>query len=795
MDYKRIVLAIVTGSLVVALFAKNSITSRALPNQARSDGSRLLPNGWAVSPAGRPIDLPGDMPLKMVFTPDGSKLIVATGGWHDQGISIIDISSEKLIDKAGLGCTWAGLAMDGDHIFVSGGPQAVRNLVYQDGLSRDRDFSGPAELGLSKQHGYYSAGVVARNGSVWVVNTDGNTVLQFSGIPLKLSRQTKVGYRPYALAFSPDGKTLAVSNWGDTSVTFLEPGSLRELGKVKVGAHPNEILYAQDGRLFVAQANTNEVSVIKSGQVVEKIRTSSNPRDLLGSTPDALALTPDGKTLFVANADNNDVAVVDVSRKESHVLGFIPTGWYPSALAVSPDGKKLFVGTAKGLAFRGNSPSQTPYQVGLNRQGGKFDYIGGVLSGHVNVVDIPDSKELAKYTKQVLANTPKPYAPKGAEAALKKIKHVFYIIRENRTYDQVFGDMPTGNGDPSLVLFGRQITPNAHQIASQFVLLDNLYCNGEVSEDGHQWCDAAYATDFTEKGWVNSYAGRGEPEGDSRLGDSPAGYLWDLCKKKGVTYRSYGEGGGFSGSRTESPKFSGAPALEGHASLAWSQQPSREVGGRDYKKMDVVIHDLHEAEKTGNWPSLVIIAIPEDHTSALIPGAWAPEAAVASNDLAVGKLLRELSHSKFWKDSAVFCIEDDAQDGADHVDAHRTVGLVASPYARRHSVDSTLYTTAGMIRTMEIILGLPPMNQFDAKATPMFASFMSKPDLTPYDLVPEEVALDTKNPMNGFLAERSKKLDLSGEDKADPIEFNRILWAYRQPGKPMVAPVRSIASR
>jgi YVTN family beta-propeller protein len=595
---------------------------------------------------------------------------------------------------------------------------------------------------------------------------------------------------------SRDGATIAVSNWGAESVSLLDPSSLETKAEVKVGSHPNEMLFAPDGRLFVANAGANSVSVVKDGAVVETIRTSANPKDLIGSTPDALALAPNGKTLFVANADNNDVAVVDISGKESRVMGFIPTGWYPSALAVSPDSRKLFVGTGKGLGFRANAPSQTPYLQTNFRTGARYDYIGGVLSGAVSVVEIPDAKRLAEYTKQVMAFTPKAVnASPEMLATLHKIKHVVYVIRENRTYDQVFGDVTKGNGDASLVLFGRSVTPNAHKLADQFVLLDNLYCNGEVSQDGHEWCDASYATDYTEKAWVNSYAGRGQPTAKPELQDSPAGYLWDMCAKHGVSYMSYGEHSGFSSSRSTSPVYEGAKGLDGHASLAWSQMPSREVGGRDYQKMDVFIADLKKAEQTGVWPSFMIMGLPEDHTSGLGAGLISPDAAVASNDLAIGKMVDAISHSKFWGETAIFMIEDDAQDGPDHVDAHRTVGLAISPYIKRGSVDGTMYSTASMVRTMELILGLPPMTQFDEKATPMFGCFTSKPDFTPYSLIDETVALDTRNPRHGELAQRSAKLDLTDIDRADPDELNRILWAALKPGQKMPAPVRSLWSR
>src|SRR5208337_3303894 len=287
-----------------------------------------------------------------------------------------------------------------------------------------------------------------------------------------------------------------------------------------------------------------------------------DPHDPVGSTPDALAVSPNGKFLYVANADNNDVAMISIARKaDSAVLGFIPTGWYPSALGVTTDGKKLLVATGKGMGSRPTVPVLGKHPNKAPDPSTPFDYVGDILSGHLEIIDVPRPKELKAYTQQVLANVPKPEQATAQEdeaqarEAFSHIKHVLYIIRENRTYDQVFGDLSRGNGDPKLVLFGKDVTPNAHDLASQTVILDNLYVNGEVSEDGHQWSNAAYATNFTEKAWPSSYSRRGEPEADERLTASPAGYLWDNCRKHGISYISYGEFAHFKADPGHAPEY------------------------------------------------------------------------------------------------------------------------------------------------------------------------------------------------------------------------------------------------
>ncbi len=786
-------------------------------------GTRL-PNGWQITPAGTPIALPGDLPLKMLFSPDGKYLLVNTGGYHDHGVSVIDPATLKVTQNINLGKDWAGMCFDpeGDDLYISGGgtpdkrflrgaakagatPEMLESfnhpilhLGFEDGTLTPKK---PIDISvLPEGSTRFTAGLASGpDEALYTVNIQNDTVYKLAGKPRMVTASAQVGYRPYAVALSPDGKMVAVSNMGDKSVSLLSASDLKETAKVAVGSQPNELVYAKDGRLFVANAGSNSVSVIVNGAVRETIKTSLSPRDLVGSTPDALAVSPDGKRLYVANADNNDVAVIDISdAKEARVLGFIPTGWYPSALAVAPDGRTLYVGTGKGMGFRGN-PDATltdPQSVRTEPGNGhKYDYIAGILSGTVSAVRLPGAVGLQAYTQQVMANVPKaPPSPRLVQTVaggdtLHKIKHVLYIIRENRTYDQVLGDVGSGNGDPNLVLFGQNVTPNVHALASHYVLLDNLYCNGEVSEDGHKWCDAAYATDFIERSWPSSYSGRGEPDGDDRVADSPAGQIWDNCARHGLTYRSYGEAADFTSTPNAPPVFEGDKGLIGHVNTEWSKFPFGV--GRDTQRAALFLGELKTAEKTGVWPQFMVAWLPEDHTAGLKAGAFTPAAAVASNDQAIGQIVEGISRSRFWKDTAIFVIEDDAQNGPDHVDAHRTVALVISPYVKRNAVDSTQYTTASMVRTMEMILGLPPMTQYDQHATPMLACFTAIPDMTAYAAIGPKVDLEAKNPGRGTGETASAKLDFSGPDRADPDALNAILWHALKPGVPQPAPVRS----
>jgi YVTN family beta-propeller protein len=812
--------------LGLALAGKAIVNSaKRVPNITDSTGAVTLPNGWRITPAGTHVQLPGDLPMKMHVSADGSQLVVLTGGYHDHSLNVIDLRARKMKATIDVVKTWDGMAFDAKSgtMFLSGGgpgktsfPATLKRLAITSPMKEFIDkpilrvtFDGakltpgsPLTIaGLTEKDRFISGMALGPDGALYALNIQTDTLYRLAAPDFAQQTSVKTGYRPYDVVFSPDGKTLAVSNWGDKSVSFFDTASLKESSRVDVGSHPNEMIWANDGRLFVANSGSNEVSVIVGGSVAENIRTSMDPRAPVGSTPDALALSPDAHRLYVANADNNNVAVIDVSRlRESNVLGFIPTGWYPTALAISRDGKQIYVGTGKGMGFRNNYPATTIFaQPGPNPKT-PFDYIAGVLTGHVSIVDVPDSPGLAAYTRQAKANVPAPdafvdkvYAARIRQEVFPKIKHVLYIIRENRTFDQVLGDLGAGNGDPKLTIFGEKVTPNAHALSRRLVTLDNLYCDGEVSEDGHQWSNAAYATDFNQKSWTNSYSTRSEPDGDERVMSSPAGYLWDACERKHLTYRTYGEMASFVSSPDAEPEVRAIGSLKGHVSREWLRVKSK--GGRDPEKAAVFIRELQEAEKTGEWLNFMVMSLGEDHTQGLRPGAFTPSALVASNDQALGQIVEAVSHSRFWKETAIFVIEDDAQNGPDHVDAHRTVALLISPWAKRHAIDSSMYSTSSMVKTMELILGLPPMTQFDAAATPMEFSFTDVPAFDPIDNITPQIDLMTKNPATGPGAVASLKLDFSDYDRADPDELNRILWAALKPGQPMPAPVRSARVR
>jgi YVTN family beta-propeller protein len=807
---------------------------RRLPGKTAA--GTLLPNGWTLTPEGAQVPV-SDLPLNMALSNDGRYLLVTTNGNGDQTIDIIDLQNGRSAQTVSVKKSWLGLAFapDGKRFFVSGGDDnEVMVFDFADGKAEQ---SGKIILGSADYHklsdkdraearrnglGEYAfpAGIaVTPDGKrLYVAENLTNKVAVVDLAASRVITKIAVGEYPYDCEISGDGSRVYVSNWGSRSVAVIDAANNQVVNNITVGDHPNDLELTRDGKtLYVANANSNTVSVVDTAQMkeVEAISTALHPKSPIGSTPNAVALSPDEKTLYIANADNNDVAVVDVARRgASEIEGFIPTGWYPTSVRVSRDGKRIFVANGKGVASAANPQGPNPYK------GRTPQYIGSMLKGTVSLINLPAKAELAGLTRRVYANSPytdemlKAARPPKEKTAIpfrvgdaSPIKHVIYVIKENRTYDQVLGDMKEGAGDPSICIFGEDVTPNQHAIAREFVLLDNFYVDAEVSADGHNWSMAAYATDYTEKTWPTNYSGRGRTydyEGSKKIARPTGGYIWDYCARARVTYRSYGEfvasregkpggGGDTWGDPGAAPKrenYTNESALEGHFSKTF---PSWDLNIPDNKRIDAWLEEFREYEKNGRLPQFQIVRIGGNHTQGTRPGAPTPRAHVAENDLAVGRLVEIVSHSeRYWKETAIFIIEDDAQNGSDHVDAHRSTAFVASPYTRRRYVDSTMYTTSGMLRTMELILGLPPMSQYDAAATPMYNSFTNKADTTPFSHLEARIDLAEKNPANAPGAQRSAQLDFSKEDAAPDVEFNEIIWkSVRGADSPMPAPVRS----
>jgi hypothetical protein len=500
-----------------------------------------------------------------------------------------------------------------------------------------------------------------------------------------------------------------------------------------------------------------------------------------------VALSSDEKTLYIANADNNCLAVFDVTKPGASVSkGFIPTAWYPTCVRTAKD--KILVSNGKGLSSHANPYGPDPTRKGnvvvLRAEGKeqkiKEQYIGGLFRGTLTILKSPDASQMALFSKAVYNNTPynkntelKSEGAAGNPIPMKvgdksPIRYIFYIIKENRSYDQVLGDIPEGNGDRNLVLFGENITPNQHALAREFVLLDNFYVNGEVSADGHNWTMGAYATDYLEKNWPTSYGGRGGEypgEGSIEIANNKNGFLWDYCKRNGVTYRTYAE---FMGDKKPN-----IPVLKGHFC---SRYTPWDLSVRDTVRFRQWKHDFDSLLAADALPQLNTLRFGNDHTEGLSLNRPTPFAHVADNDLAVGKFVDYLSHSRVWKTSLVIIVEDDAQNGPDHVDAHRSTAYLAGGYVKQGFVDHTLYTTTSLLRTIELILGLPPMSQYDAPSIPLWRCMNNTPDHPAFSVRPANVDLNLKNLAQNIWQKKSQKFDFKKEDMVNDAEFNEVIW-------------------
>ena len=782
--------------------AQSALPAAALPGSL-TDGTTLLPNGWRIQPAGKHVRV-GDMPLNLTQTPDSKYLVVSSNGLARPSFHIVDIATWKVTSTVALDHAWYGLAWhpDGTRLYSSGaGQNNVQEFNYANGaITRARTFALPAVTGQSFAGGL---AVTTDGATLYVTRVFAQTV---SAIDLPSGTVTKtvtLPSEPYSNVISADGRKLYVSLWGGAKVQVYTLPSMVLLEEYNTGEHPNALLLSRDGkRLFVACGNSASVWVFDtfSGEALEQVSMSLTPNAPATATPNSLALSPDGNTLLVSTADNNAVAVLDVSNGGRSVFsGFVPTGWYPTGAIFSNDGKQMFFLSGKGLV-----PAAKP-----------TDDDGQIrLQGAVSTLPVPDRVTLADYNRRVIALTPysdaikmNPAVPVGSPiprvvGGSSPIKHVFYIIRENRTYDSILGDLPQGNGDPALNLFGAFVTPNTHAIASQFVLFDNFYVDADVSYDGHTFSTAAYATDVIQKIWQTVYANRGGMylgEGDgimrNRFGNLTApesGYIWDYAARARVSVRSYGEFV-LNQSKSATGDVVAVAAVPGLKNLVAPSFAGFDLEISDQKRTDYWLDEFNGFVQNGNLPQLSIIHLGNDHTRGTTPGAPTPRAMIADNDLALGRVVEAISNSVYWKDSAIFVVEDDAQSGPDHVDSHRSVALVASPFAKRGFVDHTFYSTSGMLRSMELILGLPPMSTYDAAATPLFNAFQSAPDLTGYRRSTPNVAFDERNPVTAIGASASRSMDWSDADLTPEEALNEIIWhSVKGPDVPMPPPRRSV---
>ncbi len=741
-----------------------------------------LPNGMTLAPAGPTYDV-GNMPLSGVMSRDG-KLVLLLSGFREQGVQVFDPKSGKILQTLSQPAAFFGLVFssDGKTLYASGGSEDVVYVYnWRNGMAEPagklvlavpaedgkKGLRSPAGIALSRNNRYL---YVAENLSDTLAVVDLKTGMVVDRKP--------AGRYPYAVIAATDG-AVYVSAWGDNIVTRFttdRSGSkLLQSRGVTVTRHPSALLLnSKTSRLFVASASTDTIAIVDTKRL-QLVRTlnDSPPSVQEGSTPNALMLSPDGNRLFVAEADNNAVAVFQLSAassgipnglKDDHLAGRIPVGWYPTAILQSSDG--ICVVNGKGRGTRGNP---TAPQGEIYRKA-PTEYALGQLNGTITRISTNMTDAQLKSHSLHVAELNN-WNRTEEKPAYPPFKHVMYIIKENRTYDQVLGDLAKGDGDPSLVFFPRSVSPNHHALAERFGLFNRFFVNAEVSSQGHPWSTSAYVTDFTEKTVHSTYSDRREGEkSDDEVSDPATGYLWDLATRGNVTLRVYGEYAELSEDAKEYRSNK-----RGAAQFTSPMYPSYDLAIPDQKRADVWISEFNDFLKRGEMPALQIFHLPNDHTAGAKVGMGTPAAYMADNDLALGRMMEALSASPFWKDTVVFVVEDDSQSGPDHVDSHRSVLLVVSAY-NRPSVWKRFVNTTDVIATMEQILGLGSLSQFDYYGRPLREIFSDQPDLTPYHAITPQQSLTEKNP-EGPNARNSLQLKLEKEDLSDDETFNRILWA------------------
>jgi DNA-binding beta-propeller fold protein YncE len=740
-----------------------------------------LPSAWRFQPQGSTYKT-GDLLAGGETSPNRKWISFVSVGQGTHHLYIVNAQTGAVASTASLPVGWIGMAwnQNSTELSVSGG--TLHAILHFDiniqGIAKQKERTAIPDF--ANNTGWFS-GLVRLDETFYINSAASDKLVKIDSTGKVIATlQFEKTASPYQLR-SHQGKLYA-SLQGSDRIAEIDPETLTESRSFPTGDHPNDIAIRGE-RLFVACGNEDTIEIydLYSGLREERLNVRPWFDAPPGSTPHSLAVSPAGDRLYAAISDNNAVAVIDIKdRGRSQIQGYIPTALYPTAVACLADGT-LLAGSGKGFGTgpNGNTEKIDP----IAPQG--YPYIVTLRNGVLQKTPRLEGKALEQATKAVLdlakykpgnnlnpSKAPKP----GSNPIPSKvgdpspIKHVLYIIKENRTYDQLFGDLkkdgkPYGNGDPKLTLFGQDIAPNHRKLAMDYVLLDNFYASGDVSVDGHHWSKAAYVPDFMQRTWPQQYSGKGAPRLPENLSMPPSGFIWDAVRRAGKSYRTY------------------YYHTNDRANAEWAA--ARRGGARDYQYVDIFINEFKKFEREGTMPNFMVMALSEDHTSGTRPGAATPQAAVASNDYGLGKVVEAISKSSLWSKFAIFVVEDDAQNGPDHVDAHRTISLLISPYTRNRGLDSTHYTTTSVIRTIGLILGTQPLSQFDAAATPFYNAFHNKPDLTPYSHLVPNTDLNAKNPPRptdpGVDA-----IDFSEPDQLDVFQeqaLNRDIWYAIKPNE------------
>ena len=808
-------------AVLVSACAGSSPSSSTSSSDHQFNAAGALPTGRTLDPEGlsRPIHA---LPLTMLRAPN-HRYITVHSGWGWQGIQVIDTLGATLQSVEQRGAfVGAAFSPDSSMLYVSGGD---RDMVYsyrwRDNRATLADSIIILPLDSAKAHGKsYPAGVaVSRDGRwLYVAENLGDHLAVVDLQTRKVVQRLPTGPYPYGVLVNHDG-TVIVSVWSASFVLTFTPtdaGLVPKSSWWATARHPSSMLLSPNGdRLFVVSGSTDRISVLnaKTGALVKELQDPPPAGPDEGTTPSNVALSADGTRLFVTEADANAIAVFDLSANTAGVasatgrdqlVGRSPTDWYPSALAVH--GNRVIVANSKGRGSFAN-PVDGPGPRASQEHAGSAQRAGYTLAqieGTLTIAPIAtlDSTALAPLSQRV-ARANRWLEPRGA-SLYPPIKHVIYVIKENRTYDQVFGGLTQADGDTSLVFFERQrVSPNHHALAERFGIYDRFLVNAEVSPDGHNWSTAAYTTDYLQRTVPSNYGGRGRqydyegtnrgkvPDRDDDDVNAPArGYLWDAAAAKHITMRNYGEfvvasGGG----RSQAPRrYRGnKPALR---DVTCDSFPGFDTKIPDQRRADVWISELRDFDKSGSMPQFVIVRLPNDHTSGASVGYPTPKAMFADNDLALGRMVEALSRTQFWSSTAMFVVEDDAQNGPDHVDSHRAPFLLISPWAKPGVVHRFANTT-DVIRTMEELLGLESLSQFDYFGRPLRDVWRDAPDTTRYVATVPTQSLTEMNPRRTAAATLSRSLNFDAEDTQDETQFNRVLWmAIKGEHTPMPAPRR-----
>ena len=801
--------------LIIVSCSTGPVVTHERDARATTDDSPgRLPTGARLDPA-TPLHDVGPMPLAMVAAPEGDRLVLLLNGWRDEGIQVVDRTSGTVLQTVKLPAAFLGLvfSVNGKTLYASGGnTDVVYVFDWANGAATLRDSIVLQARATPGANGVrYPAGLaLSPDGrQLYVAENLIDSLAVVDVATNRVTHRLATGRYPYAVAVAPNGGVY-VSNWGGQHVSSYAPasGTLRPTGQILVGRHPSALLMNPRGnRLFVALASVDRVVSVdlRRQRVIGALLDPPPSGPGEGSTPNALALSGDGGRLFVAEGDDNAVAVFDLtpstsgiaaSTGDDRLAGRIPTGWYPTAVLTHGDG--LIVASGKGRGTRANPDGPGPTAARDRTQPAGQNTTLSQLSGTVMTAPLvhADRAMLDRFSARVsLANGWT--VPRHAARSYPAIEHVIYIIKENRTYDQVLGDLSPADGDTSLTMFPRSVTPNQHALAERFGIFDRFFVNAEVSPDGHNWSMAAYATDYLEKTVPLNYSQRGrhyDYEGtqaasrglipDDDVNAPARGYLWDLVEQKGLTFRNYGEFVVPSSADSDDVLPAGyrgnKPFLAAHTNPSY---PGYDLAIPDQRRADVWLADLAEFTRRGVMPALEIVRLPNDHTAGVRSDAPTPRAMVADNDFALGRMIEALSRSPFWKRTVVFVLEDDAQNGPDHVDSHRSPMLVISPYVRAGVVHRFTNTT-DVLRTMEELLGLDALSQFDYFGRPLRDIWSATPFDHAYAALRPSVSLTEKNPPGTTGARESARLDLRIEDAADEGLFNRILWRSVRPGVP-----------